>query len=79
MKTFLPDSLRSRLVLAFAIMQILAVLLLGVYILQQAANTQLEAQRSLARNMLTLAEPNVRGMLTRRDARGLKNYLDTLI
>jgi diguanylate cyclase (GGDEF)-like protein/PAS domain S-box-containing protein len=79
MKTIFTHSLRSRLVLAFATMQILAVLLLGVFIMQQAASTQLEAQRSLARNMMTLAEPNVLGMLTRRDSRGLKNYLDTLI
>lgn len=79
MKTVIPRSLRSRLVIAFAMMQILAVVLLGIYIMHQAAHTELDAQRSLARNMLTLAEPNVRGMLTARDSQGLKRYLDTLI
>lgn len=79
MKRILPGSLRTRLLIAFALMQVVAVMLLGVFILQQAARTQIDAQRSLARNMMALAEPNVLKMLADRDSRGLKTYLDTLI
>lgn len=79
MKNILPSSLRTRLLIAFALMQVLAVMLLGVFIMQQAAHTEIDAQRSLARNMMALAEPNVLKMLGERDSRGLKNYLDTLI
>lgn len=79
MTTKKPGSLRTRLLIAFALMQVLAVTLLGIFIMQQAARTEIDAQRSLARNMMALAEPNVLQMLANRDSRGLKTYLDNLI
>lgn len=79
MKIKLPGTLRSRLVLAFAFMQVLAVSLLGFFLVLQAARTEIEAQRSLARNLMALAEPNVQSMLSEGNSRGLKEYLDNLI
>jgi diguanylate cyclase (GGDEF)-like protein/PAS domain S-box-containing protein len=75
----LPSTLRSRLVLAFALMQVLAVSLLGFFLVHQAARTEIETQHSLARNLMALAEPNVQRLLTSRHADGLKQYLDNLI
>lgn len=75
----LPSTLRSRLVLAFALMQVLAVSLLGFFLVHQASRTEIETQHSLARNLMALAEPNVQRMLASRHADGLKQYLDNLI
>ncbi|NNG14483.1 MAG: hypothetical protein HKM22_04920, partial [Gammaproteobacteria bacterium] len=75
----LPSTLRSRLVLAFALMQVLAVSLLGFFLVHQAARTEIETQHSLARNLMALAEPNVQRMLSSRHADGLKQYLNNLI
>lgn len=79
MKLKLPSTLRGRLVLAFTLIQVLAITLLGLFLVTQAARTEIESQRNLARNLMTLAEPNVLRMLTARDATGLKKYLDNLI
>jgi len=75
----LPSTLRSRLVLSFALMQVLAVSLLGFFLVYQAARTEVETQHSLARNLMALAEPNVQRMISSRHAEGLKQYLDNLI
>lgn len=65
--------------LAFALMQVLAVSLLGFFLVYQAARTEIESQHSLARNLMALTEPNVQRMLSSRHADGLKQYLDNLI
>jgi len=75
----LPSTLRGRLVLAFTLMQVLGITLLGFFLVTQAARTEIDSQRNLARNLMTLAEPNVLSMLATRDANGLKKYLDNLI
>ena len=75
----LPSTLRSRLVFSFALMQILAVSLLGFFLVYQAAQTEIENQHSLARNLMALAEPNVQRMISSHHANGLKQYLDNLI
>lgn len=75
----LPGTLRSRLVLAFALMQVLAVSLLGLFLVHQGARSEIETQHSLARNLMALAEPNVQRMLTSHHTVGLKRYLDNLI
>ena len=75
----LPGTLRGRLVLAFTLMQVLAITLLGFFLVTQAARTEIDSQRNLARNLMALAEPNVLSMLAARDASGLKQYLDNLI
>ncbi len=79
MKFKLPATLRGRLVLAFTLIQVLAITLLGFFLVTQAARTEIQSQRNLAKNLMTLAEPNVRRMLSARDAAGLKKYLDNLI
>ena len=79
MKFKLPSTLRGRLVLAFTLMQVLAITLLGFFLVTQAARTEIESQRNLARNLMTIAEPNVLSLLAARDATGLKMYLDNLI
>jgi len=78
-KLRLPSTLRGRLVLAFTLIQVLAITLLAFFLVTQAARTEIESQRNLARNLMTLAEPNVLRLLTARDADGLKKYLDNLI
>lgn len=75
----LPGTLRTRLVLAFALMQVLAVGLLGFFLVQQAARVEIDAQQNLARNLMALTEPNVQRMLTSHHADGLKQYLNNLI
>ena len=75
----LPGTLRGRLVLAFSLMQVLAVTLLGFYLVYQAARTEIDSQHTLAQNLMALAEPNVLSMLETRDSPGLKKYLDNLI
>jgi len=78
-KLKLPSTLRGRLVLAFTLMQVLGITLLGFFLVTQAARTEIDSQRNLARNLMTLAEPNVLRMLAARDATNLKKYLDNLI
>jgi len=75
----LPGTLRGRLVLAFSLMQVLAITVLGFFLVYQAARTEIESQNTLARNLMALAEPNVLSMLEERDSSGLKQYLDNLI
>lgn len=79
MKFKLPSTLRIRLVLVFTLVQVLAITLLGFFVVAQAARTEIESQRNLAKNLMTLAEPNVLRMLTARDVDSLKKYLDNLI
>jgi len=78
-KLHLPGTLRGRLVLAFTLIQVLAITLLGFFLVTQAARTEIASQRNLAKNLMALAEPNVRRMLVARDAEGIKKYLDNLI
>ena len=75
----LPGTLRGRLLLAFTLMQVLAISVLGFFLVKQAARTEIAAQRNLAQNLMTLAEPNVLSLLAARDSDGLKKYLDNLI
>ncbi|NIV31253.1 MAG: hypothetical protein GWN58_17685, partial [Anaerolineae bacterium] len=65
--------------LAFSLMQVLVVCLVGFYATTQSANTEIQTQRKLARNLMALAEPSVLNMLAVRDTRGLKAYLENLI
>jgi len=75
----LPGTLRGRLVLAFSLMQVLAITVLGFFLVYQAARTEIASQNTLAQNLMALAEPNVLSMLEAQDSTGLKKYLDSLI
>ena len=79
MARFYPHTLRTRLLLAFALMQVLAVSLLGTYMISHAARSELATQQKLARNMMALAEPTVLRMLAMPHSQNLKIYLENLI
>lgn len=65
--------------LAFALMQVLAVTVLGIFLFHQAARAEMSAQTSIANNLMALAEPHVISLLEKRDTQGIKQYLNSLI
>jgi diguanylate cyclase (GGDEF)-like protein/PAS domain S-box-containing protein len=72
-------SLRRRIVIAFTSLQIFAVLLLGVFLVSQGTRAELEARRSLAKNIIQLARPTIIQMIVNHDAVQLKAYLQKLV
>jgi diguanylate cyclase (GGDEF)-like protein/PAS domain S-box-containing protein len=74
----LPRSLRARIAIAFSLLLLCTAAVVTLIYARQAARSQLEAQQKLALNLLTFAEPVVRGMVASRDIAALDDYLRRL-
>ncbi|GMR07552.1 MAG: hypothetical protein BMS9Abin26_0555 [Gammaproteobacteria bacterium] len=77
-KTNSTPSLRRRIILAIGSVQVLAVLIFGIYLLVHGTFAELDSQRNLARNLMQLARPAVIQMIQNQDTAGLKTYLTAL-
>jgi len=78
LKQSISTSLRTRLILAFVIIQIMLVTVLGVLMLVRSAENELQIQQASTQNILSTAEPNVIRLLQEGNALELKAYIDNL-
>ena len=78
MKPGSSTTLRTRLTIAFVIIQVLAVSMLGLFMISRSAKNELQQQTIMSQNLLTIIEPNVTRLLEQGNALKLKEYIDML-
>ena len=73
-----PRTLRARIAAAFSLLLLLTATVVTIAFARQAAQTHLDAQQQVAKNLMLFVEPAVRGMVANYDVAGLDNYMQKI-